>query len=281
MTSGYSIRTMAATEIEMAADWAAKEGWNPGLSDSNCFAQVDPQGFLLCTLDGQPAATLSTVNYDDQFAFLGFYIVRPDLRGQGLGWRIWQAGMAHAGDRTVGLDGVLAQQDNYRKSGFVLAHRNIRYGGQLQAKGVAATDILRLSEIPFGELAAQDAEIFPADRQAFLRCWISTPGHQALGLAQGSRLAAWGVIRPCRSGYKVGPLVADDLPAAQRLMDALVDSVGGGLVFLDVPEPNSAALSLAAGLGLSPVFETARMYTGSIRPIALGRVFGITSFELG
>jgi hypothetical protein len=30
-----------------------------------------------------------------------------------------------------------------------------------------------------------------------------------------------------------------------------------------------------------PVFETARMYTGPIRPIKLERVFGVTSFELG
>ncbi len=31
--------------------------------------------------------------------------------------------------RTIGLDGVLAQQENYRKSGFQLAYRNIRYCG--------------------------------------------------------------------------------------------------------------------------------------------------------
>jgi len=38
---------------------------------------------------------------------------------------------------------------------------------------------------------------------------------------------------------------------------------------------------LAQGLGLAPVFETARMYTGRIRPLQLERVFGVTTFELG
>ena len=33
--------------------------------------------------------------------------------------------------------------------------------------------------------------------------------------------------------------------------------------------------------GLAPVFETARMYTGPIRPVRLERVFGVTTFELG
>jgi hypothetical protein len=60
-----------------------------------------------------------------------------------------------------------------------------------------------------------------------------------------------------------------------------VAAVGGGEVFLDVPEPNKQAIALAQALGLVPVFETARMYTGPIRPIKLERVFGVTSFELG
>jgi hypothetical protein len=29
------------------------------------------------------------------------------------------------------------------------------------------------------------------------------------------------------------------------------------------------------------VFETARMYSGPIRPVALERVYGVTTFELG
>src|SRR6478735_3690618 len=97
------IRVMRPDEIALAADWAAAEGWNPGL-------------------DGAPAATISCVNYDERFAFLGFYIVRRDVRGRGYGLRMWNAAIAHAPARTIGLDGVVAQQENYRKSGFQLAY---------------------------------------------------------------------------------------------------------------------------------------------------------------
>src|SRR3979409_10764 len=107
-------------DIALALDWAAAEGWNPGFADASCFASADPAGFLLGEIAGLPAATISVIDYDDRFAFLGFYIVRPDFRGQGYGWRLWQAGIAHAGARTIGLDGVLAQQENYQKSGFTL-----------------------------------------------------------------------------------------------------------------------------------------------------------------
>ena len=129
------IRAMTPAEMVLAADWAAAEGWNPGLADAPCFATVDPAGFLIGELDGAPAATISNVNYSDGFAFLGFYIVRPDLRGRGYGLAIWCAAIAHAGKRVIGLDGVIAQQNNYRKSGFALAHRNIRFGGTVAARG--------------------------------------------------------------------------------------------------------------------------------------------------
>src|SRR5262249_4490623 len=129
----FRIRTMRPDEIALAADWAAAEGWNPGLADAGCFATVDPGGFLIGELDGAPAAPLSCINYHGRFAFLGFYIVRADLRGGGYGLRIWNAAIAHAGDRVIGLDGVVAQQENYKKSGFRLAYANIRYGGTVAA----------------------------------------------------------------------------------------------------------------------------------------------------
>ena len=55
----------------------------------------------------------------------------------------------------------------------------------------------------------------------------------------------------------------------------------GGEIFLDVPSVNRDAVALAQDLGLTPVFETVRMYTGAIPPLRLERVFGVTTFELG
>jgi GNAT superfamily N-acetyltransferase len=254
-----TIRTMRPDEISLAVDWAAAEGWNPGLADDACFASVDPEGFFIAELDGKPVATVSCVNYDARFAFLGFYIVRADFRGKGIGLRIWNAAIAHAGARVIGLDGVTAQQENYKKSGFQLAYANVRYGGTV----------------------ADDATVFPAPRSAFLRAWIGARGHIGCALMRDGRLAGWGVIRPCRKGFKIGPLVADNRATADAVLSALIARVGGGEIFLDVPSINGEAISLAQDCGLAPVFETARMYTGAIAPLRLQRVFGVTSFELG
>ena len=281
-TDGLQIRPMRPDEIPIAVDWAAAEGWNPGLADATCFATVDPRGFLIGEFEGETAATISCVNYDARFAFLGFYIVRADLRGRGYGLRIWNAAIAHAGSRVIGLDGVVAQQPNYRKSGFELAYANIRYGGTVAPRSQAPrAGVIALGEIPLADVEAYDATVFPAPRTAFLRAWIGAPGHAGRAVMRDGRLAGWGVIRPCRKGRKIGPLVADDRAAAEIVLSELLAGAGSGEIFLDVPGINREAVALAQDLGLAPVFETARMYTGAIPVLRLERIFGVTSFELG
>jgi GNAT superfamily N-acetyltransferase len=279
--SDLRIRPMKANEISLAIDWAAAEGWNPGLADAVCFSSVDPGGFLIGEIDGIPAATISCINYDPHFAFLGFYIVRQELRGHGYGLRIWNAAIAHAGSRVIGLDGVVAQQRNYEKSGFVRAYPDIRYGGGVTAPAPAAAGIVDLIDIPQSRIEASDAAVFPAPRPSFLRTWIAAPGHVGRAVLRDGELAGWGVIRRCRNGSKIGPLVAEDRAAAEAVFAALLTGIGGGEVFLDVPGINAEAIALATDFGLAPVFETARMYTGAITPLRIEQVFGVTTFELG
>ena len=280
-TNGMRIRTMRPDEISIAVNWAAAEGWNPGLADAGCFAAADPEGFFIGELDDAPIATISCVNYDKSFAFLGFYIVRKDLRGRGYGLRIWSAAIAHAGRRVIGLDGVVAQQENYRKSGFELAHANVRCSGTVAAPDAPRANVIALADVPLATVEAYDATVFPAHRTAFLRAWIGSPGHVGCALVREGGLAGWGVIRPCRRGRKIGPLVADDRASAEVVLSALLARVGAGEIFLDVPSINCDAVALAQDLGLAPVFETARMYTGPVPPLRLERVFGVTTFELG
>ena len=164
----YQTRTMTRTEIDSAIEWAGAEGWNPGLDDAACFRAADPGGFLAGLLDDELVATISVVKYGDSFGFLGLYIVKPAFRGRGYGIRLWDAGLAYLGQRTVGLDGVIAQQDNYRKSGFALAYRNIRYQRMGGTSFAGDRRVVPLVSIPFDDVNAYDRSVFVADRATFL-----------------------------------------------------------------------------------------------------------------
>jgi ribosomal protein S18 acetylase RimI-like enzyme len=283
MTSNaLRIRTLGADEVHLAIEWAAAEGWNPGVHDATCFYAADHGGFLLGSLGDEPVATISVVKYGATFGFLGLYIVSNAFRGQGYGMQIWKAGLERLAGRNVGLDGVVAQQDNYRKSGFRLAYRNIRYQGTASAPASIDARIVPLSSVPVAETIAYDRAFFPDERAAFLRCWITQPDSTALGILRGRTLAGYGVVRRGRDGYKIGPLFADDAALAEALFGALQAYMPrDAVIYLDVPEANTAAVALAERHGMVVAFETARMYTGDAPQLPLRRLFGVTTFELG
>ncbi len=275
----YRIRAMSRAELDLAIGWARDEGWNPGLHDATPFHAADPEGFLVGVLDGRPISSISVVRYGQTFGFLGFYIVIPEHRGRGYGFRLWQAGMSRLTGRLVGLDGVPAQLDNYRRSGFELAYRNVRYGGTAPA---GRTDgLVDARSIPFEQLLAFDARLFPGPRPGFLAAWISLPESRVLAAVEDGELRGFGVRRRCRNGHKIGPVYAASRAIAERLFDGLCEGIAGEQVFLDVPETNAAAVALAEGRDLEPAFETARMYTGPAPVIELSELYGVTTFELG
>ncbi|MFJ8199353.1 GNAT family N-acetyltransferase [Streptomyces sp. NPDC096152] len=260
--------------------WAADEGWNPGLSDGPAFFAQDPDGFFLGRVDGDPVSAISVVHHGPDYAFLGCYLVRPELRGRGHGLATWKTALAHAGTRTIGLDGVVAQQDNYRRSGFELAHRTVRFSGPAP-RTAAPSDVRPAGPADVEAVIAYDALCHPAARPRFLAHWLTTPGHRALVRRTGAGITGYGVLRPARDGLRIGPLFADTAEDARALFAALTAGVEGHQVSVDVPETNRAGIALAEDAGLTPSFETARMYTGPVRPHARERIFGVTTLELG
>ena len=272
---------MRGDEVAFAVDLAAHEGWNPGLHDAECFYAADAGGFLVGELDGEPIGCISAVSYAGSYGFVGLYIVRPDFRGCGYGFRLWQAALTRLAGHNIGLDGVVAQQANYARSGFRLAYRNVRYRGRAEQATIHSS-VTAVTDADFSAICELDRKIFPEPRESFLRHWVTQPMSEAFVAKDGGRLTGYAVVRKCREGWKLGPLAADDPVDAQRLFDAASAHVGAGeTIFLDVPEANRAAQLLPASRGLTPVFETARMYTRADPAIDLTKLFGVTSFELG
>ncbi len=280
----YSIQLMSRHDLDVAVSWAGLEGWNPGLHDADCFYAADPTGFFKGVLGDEVIATISAVKYGGSFGFIGFYIVKPEYRGQDYGLKLWNVALRTLKPRNIGLDAVLAQQANYKKFGFQSSYLNTRYEGIGTGAGAALHrgDIVDLSKVSFETLAAYDRSCFAFDRTPFLRCWTCQPDSAAVGVLQHDKLAGYGVIRPTLKGYKIGPLFADDPSRAEALLRALTSRAAQGApVYLDVPTINPTAVALAEKHGMKPVFETARMYTQNGPDLPYTHLFGVTTLELG
>jgi GNAT superfamily N-acetyltransferase len=265
---------------QVAVAWAAAEGWNPGLDDGQRFLAADPDAFLATERDGEVVASVSCAVYGPGYAFIGFYIVRPDLRGRGLGRPLFDRALERADGRVVGLDAVPAQEATYGRCGFETSHRNVRWrtlGGGRRPAGLVELDAL-----PAGQLVAYDTAVFGTERGRFLRAWIDRPPGHALAYVRGGELAGYGLVRACRTGVKIGPLLADDTDAAHVLLSGLLAAAGPGTeVFIDMPTANPATRELRAARVMDPVFETARMYLHGEPLEDLHRIFGVTTLEFG
>lgn len=279
------IRPMTRDELDILVESAVDEGWNPGVNDAEIFWQTDPQGFITAEFNGEMIGGGSIVSYNGQFGFMGFFIVKPGYRGRGLGTRLWNFRREKLISRlrqpaVIGLDGVFAMQDFYARGGFKFFNRSLRYQG-LGTPGPLANALVDLADVPFDDLLRYDNAHFPVSRAQFLKPWITQPDSRALGVMKGNELCGYGVVRACRRGFKIGPLFAEEAQSAEDLFCALSDYARGQPLFVDAPEINPAAVSLAKRHGMKEIFGCARMYIGTPPDLPQDEIFGVTTFELG
>ena len=277
------IRALEKSELGTLLDWAAQEGWNPG-DELDVFWQTDPQAYLGVHRDGELIAGLAIVDYGGRLGNMGLFIVRPDFRGQGLGRQLWYQGRDRLLERLdpgapIAIDAVKAMEDFYAASGFIATHDQHRMRVVSGHEQVPAS--VRRISAPVGSVPDMDTGCFGAPRPTFLAGWLAQSDHVAFAHVD-DKLRGYGVLRPCRTGFKVGPLFADSADVADGLVRAMAAEVPtGSEIFVDVPEVNSAGMEWIAERGGEEVFTCARMYYGTPPASDWTAVFGVTTLELG
>lgn len=283
-----TFRPLSRTEVGELIDWAAAEGWNPGLADADTFWAADPSAFWGMEIEGEWVGAGAIPSYGRKLGFMGLFIVRPEWRGQGLGRKLWYFRRDKLRERldpdaSILMDGVFEMQPFYASGGFVFTHRNLRMQGTGEA-GKPDPRVRPLREFPIEIVEACDLRHFGASRRGFLEKWIQPSGGAGFAIPAADdpdKLRGYAVVRPCRSGFKIGPLFADDPEVAEALFRACSGVAAGEPLFLDTPEINADALALAKRHGMEEVFGCARMVLGEPPPLPWKSIYGVTTFELG
>ena len=275
-----TIRPMDERDREAIFSWAAKLGWNPGIRDGECMQATDPNGMFLAELNGVPIGCATAIAYNATFGFMGALIVNPALRGPGYGATIQRHIMAYLGERNIGLDAMASTRGQLARLGYIYAYHHLRFEGVI-AGACPGSFIVPLTEIPFADVCTYDASCFPAPRERFMRAWLDAYGAGGLACLRRGRLAGFGVLRQALRGFRIGPMLAEDIEVAEEILLALGCLSGGAPVALDVPEANTSAVALAERLGMTRGFDTARMYSRIVPELPLERLFSIASYEFG
>ena len=283
---GEITRISGPEEVELLLEWALGEGWNPGLDDAVPFYRADPDGFFLRNVAGVPVAGVAVANHSDDVAVLGLYLCHPGWRGLGHGYAVWRAGLVHAGKRSVILDGVVAQQANYAREGFVPVGRTIRHEGRIADLPAAAAraeeaagQVRLLAPADVEPLLALDARVEGYPRHAHMRAWFEpTDTRWTAVIGPEGAPRAWATMRACGVGVKIGPLAAATEAEALALIGTLARDRP---CQIDVPEESEAFSALLRSLDFAPVFETARMVRGTAPRTVRPAFSAVTTIELG
>ncbi len=275
----YNIRTATREEIDYLIEWAASEGWNPGLHDANCFYKTDPNGFFIGEYKGKIVGGISAVAYDKSFGFIGFFIVQQKHRNSSLGPMLALKAIKRLSSQNIGLDGVFDKMDSYANMGFIFAYRNLRFESKIQ--GMLSENVIPVSDIPFSQILEYDTRFFPTKREIFLKEWLTLPESKAYAIKSGEDIQGYGMIRKCRKGYKIGPLFAENDSIAEELLLSLASESHADYLYFDIPEINKGGIALAKKYNMEECFGTARMYSKEIPELPVEKIYGVTSFELG
>ncbi|MHC1706624.1 MAG: GNAT family N-acetyltransferase [Bacteroidales bacterium] len=264
--------------------WAGNEGWNPGKSDSDIFFNTEPGAHLGLEYQNQIIGSGSIMSYD-LFGFMGLFIIEKAYRGAGIGRAFWEYRRDALISRlyskaSIGMDGVFNMQHFYHAGGFEFSHRNLRMQGI--AKPIAAEVISRpYHETEYDAVSSMDKSCFGFSRPVFLNFWLHDSFVRTRLVKNGGKVKGWISFRPCLNGYKIGPLFADDPETAEALLKDVLSEIEGETYYLDIPEINPHAISLAKKYEMKEVFGCARMYLGTPPDTPWNSIYGITTFELG
>lgn len=271
--------------LQTLVEWAEQEGWNPGPHDAEVYWQTDPEGFYGYFLEDKLIAGGSIVSYGGEFGFMGFFIVEPEYRSYGIGRKLWYERRDMLVSRldksaTIGMDGVVAMQKFYQKGGFEIAFKDIRYeviGRKFEIDG----HISPILDEDIGAILELDKKCFGFSRPQFMLPWLKMEGSKTFKYVEAEELKGFAIVRKAGIGYKICPLFAESEAVAEELYKACMSSIAGEQIYLDIPETNQSAQRLVEKYNANYVFECARMYRGEPPAIAIEKVFGITTFELG
>ena len=295
MDNLLTIKPLSEADIEFVTEISRKEGFAPGVGDLGIYKNTDKQGLWVGWLHDNPIGCIAGVRYNNDYGFLGLFLVIEQFRGNGFGIQLWKKALSHLSDLPcVGLEAAPERIADYSKWGFEISSKTTRW--QLFGNGKLLEDrfgddvlnnysFVEGSSIPQNAVEKFDEKRETTSRPHFLSSWLNHPAGKVIAVIdQDKRCHGFGRIRPCLlqngDGWRIGPLMAETPKLLKILLIKLIYS-HPGLIIIDAPGLNDYASEVFIELGFQSESETFRMYKGSQPPVSMNDVYGLACLELG
>jgi GNAT superfamily N-acetyltransferase len=255
---------MKDEDVPLGMELKRHAGWNQTEVDWRRFLDLEPDGCFVAELDGTASATLTTCVFGE-VAWIAMVLVHPAVRGRGLAKALLAQALSfldRRAVRTIRLDATPLGQPLYCRLGFAEQYPLYRQAGVLPpARGESVPFVEAAQPEHYEELVRLDRKVTRTNRsKLLLRLFADRP--EAVRMVRWSgQLAGFLTERPGTEALQIGPCVATAEAGPLLWLDAF-ERHAGQRAFLDVPEGNRNALTLAAERGLTVQRQLVRMCRG-------------------
>ena len=273
--SSAILRILQSNDVPAALELSSEAGWNQTADDWETIIQLAPQSCLAIEIDGELAATTTLVCFGERLAWVGMVLTKVTYRGKGFAKRLLTHVLDYADQakiETVKLDATDQGQPLYEKMGFQIEQPVERWVRQ-------ASVTAKKTAIPSSELSGQDWHLTDQDAVGVNRSQLLDRLARFSAPLLGPK--SFLLTRPGRRATYLGPCVSTDEAAARHLVEFAVEAQPSRDWYWDLLPSNTAAVSIARGLGFTPVRHLLRMARGKDLHANDELVYAIAGFELG
>lgn len=230
------------TNMKLPAESDTDSDQNRGENDANIHYQVAQDGknwlLLVPAETNKPEGMVVALTYPNATAWVAFYIMSEGFRGIGLGRALWkemESTFERDGALIIGLDGVEAQVETYKRRGFVDCARIPLMTRESVAKKPVdvtwsqedAVDVHDFHNIEPEMLAKLDLEHTGLDRRAYWQALVTQNHGRGYAIVSDGGVTGFVLARPCEHGQRIGPLYAATEAQARQLLYRILEDFAG------------------------------------------------------
>lgn len=260
-----NIRTMTVGDIPAGVRLKEIAGWNQTATDWKRFLNASPQGCFVAEVHSKVCATVTTIVFENRFAWVGMVLVDPEFRKKGIGTALLERAIQYLDDlkiATIKLDATPQGKPLYEKLGFVSEYEIERWTLQ-RASPVRTPDLGKsLSTELSPEILEIDREVFGADRSSLLMSLHGeapefTSSVSAGGVVQGYALGRHGAFAD-----HLGPWISQKPSAAKGAMETFLSRSMRQTMIVDYIKENGTVRELLERFRFGYSRTLTRMYRG-------------------
>jgi GNAT superfamily N-acetyltransferase len=275
------LRNMKIDDLDFLMEMVTTAGWNQIDQDWIRYISLEPNGCFVAEENGEPVGTATTVCYEDEVGWIGMVIVKPSIRGKGIGKALINNCINYLKIRveTIKLDATPMGEPLYTKLGFKPEYRITR----LETHVSLDSDQKIFQQIPpINEIIRLDKNAFGANREKVLKQLFAEYLEYYVFEKTANDLSGYAIANRGQHHWHIGPLIAHDDKVAKRLMEQILQKLNGKQVYMDVPNFSGDREKLFVKFGFQLVRSYTRMYLGTNnQPGNIEKIFATARAEKG